>query len=182
MWPNEFYSSFIEIADLDKRRREYRSIGWIYAAHNPTFRTEAFKVGQSKRPPMARVAELSASTAVYGDFKLVYFVHVAQRDPAEGNAHSLLQAYRITPNKEFFRAPLSKVVAALETVAQMFPIVIGKGSRSRVLQQPLPVVVRRCNECGFENRVRQLLIPIKVKCGRCRRGLGTVASQPQDHQ
>ena len=126
---------------------------------------------------MARVSELSASTAVYGDFKLVYFVHVAQRDPAEGNAHNLLRAYRITPNKEFFRAPLPKVVAALERVAQMFPIVIGKGSRSRVLQQALGVLLTRCNECGYENRVRQLLVPIKVNCGKCGKGLGPNISE-----
>ena len=55
--------SFYVINDLDKRRREYRGAGWLYVAHNKSFKEEeAFKIGQSKRPPSVRVNELGDST------------------------------------------------------------------------------------------------------------------------
>ena len=70
-------ASFLAIGGFDRRRREYRRLGWIYAARNESFRDPVYKVGQSTRPPTVRVGELSAATAVYHDFELVYFVHVS---------------------------------------------------------------------------------------------------------
>ena len=71
------------IASFDKRRREYKKLGWIYVARNRSYVDPVFKIGQSSRPPSVRVAELSSDTSVYRDFELVYFVHVGNRDPAE---------------------------------------------------------------------------------------------------
>ena len=114
-------ASFAQIASFDKRRREYRRMGWIYACRNRSFADPVFKVGQSSRPPYVRISELSSSSAVYRDFQLVYFVHVSDRDSAEGQAHLALQGYRVNPNKEFFQ-PLCPRLCAPWTPPQVcFP-------------------------------------------------------------
>ena len=155
------------IASFDKRRREYKKLGWIYAAQNRSFVDRVFKVGQSARPPGVRVAELSNNRAVYRDFELVYFVHVGNRDPAEGQAHSILQEFRVNPRKEFFKAPLQTVVGVLDQVADMFPIPLGKTPRAGYLKQPLTPYMIRCARCGSRNRVPNVLVELMITCGSC---------------
>ena len=163
--------SYEVISSFDRRRREYKKLGWIYAARNRSFVDRVFKVGQSARPPDVRVAELSSDTAVYRDFELVYFVHVGNRDPAEGQAHYRLQDYRVNPRKEFFQAPLQTVVGVLDQVANMFPIPLGKTSRAEMLKQPPSPYLTRCTRCGSSNRVPNVLIELIVTCGSCREQL-----------
>ena len=67
--------SIIALDSFDKRRREYKRVGWIYAARNPSFVDPVFKIGQSKVSPVVRVDQLSNSS-VYRPFELVYWVHV----------------------------------------------------------------------------------------------------------
>ena len=45
--------------------------------------------------PVTRVGQLSSSTSVYRPFELVYFVHVSDRDQAEGHVHHVLAASRV---------------------------------------------------------------------------------------
>lgn len=156
------------IATFDRRRREYKKLGWIYAARNRSFVDRVFKVGQSARPPHVRVEELSSNTAVYQDFELVYFVHVGNRDPAEGQAHYRLQDYQINSRKEFFQAPLQTVVGVLDQVANMFPIPLGKTPRAGFLNQPLSPYLTRCSGCGSRNRVPNVLIELMITCVSCR--------------
>ena len=120
---------------------------------------------------MVRVAELSGSTAVYRDFEMVYFVHVGNRDPAEGQVHSILRDFRINPSKEFFEAPLQTVVGVLDQVANMFPIPLGKTPRAGYLKQPLTPYMIRCASCGSKNRVPNVLVELKVSCGVCKEQL-----------
>ena len=95
-------ASFWEIENFDKRRKEYKKLGWIYAARNPSFVDPVFKVGESSRPPFARIEELSASTSVYSAFELAYFVHVSRRGDAEKWAHDALKEFRVNPRKGIF--------------------------------------------------------------------------------
>ncbi len=159
--------SFAAIASFDRRRREYRRLGWIYACRNRSFTDPVFKIGQSSRPPHVRIAELSSSSAVYRDFQLVYFVHVSDRDPAEGQAHLALQGYRVNPNKEFFQAPLPEIVHAMDAAASMFPVQLGKTSRAGFLPQPLQPRHFSCPHCGAQNRLANVLIEIRISCGSC---------------
>ena len=89
------------------------------------------------------------------------------RDVAEGQAHIALQEYRVNPNKEFFRAPLLAVVQALDRVANQLPVPLGRTAKAGLLAQPLVPTVKRYASCGTENRIPQVLIPIRVKCGAC---------------
>ena len=162
-------ASFLAIEDCDKRRKEYKKLGWIYVARNASFVDPVFKVGESSRPPFNRVEELSASTSVYRAFETVYFVHVSNRNVAEAQAHDALKKFRINPRKEFFQAPLPVVVKAVDRVAGIFPVPRGKTPRAGYLQQPLQPRQVSCPHCGMENRVAGVLVQIKVSCGACRR-------------
>ncbi|MXW63646.1 MAG: GIY-YIG nuclease family protein [Bacteroidetes bacterium SB0662_bin_6] len=161
-------ASFWMIENFDKRRKEYKKLGWIYAARNPSFVDPVFKVGVSSRPPLARMQELSASTSVYRGFDLAYFVHVTPRDIAEKWAHEALKEFRINPRKEFFQAPLPVVVKALGRVAEIFPVPLGKTPRAGYLEQPLQPRPVSCPHCGMENRVPGVLVQIRISCGACK--------------
>lgn len=156
-----------QISSLDRRRREYKKVGWLYVVRNPSFKDPVFKVGMSSRPPGVRLSELSASTAVYAPFEMIYFVHVSDRELAEGQVHYMLRDYRVTPNKEFFEAPIRMIIDAVDRAAEMFPILIGKGRRKTILEQVLGVAAYHCEKCGTENRVKHLLGVMKITCGNC---------------
>ena len=113
MWAGPIMQSIVMLDSFDKRRREYKRLGWVYVARNPCFVDPVFKVGQTKVSPVSRVDKLSSSTSVYRPFELVYFVHVSDRDRAEGHVHQALASKRINPAKEFFTAPLMTVVIDL---------------------------------------------------------------------
>lgn len=164
---NPINQSFAVIASLDRRRREYKRVGWIYACRNKSFTDSVFKIGQSSRPPYERVAELSASTSVYREFQLVYFVHVSDRDFAEVQTHRTLQKYRVNPSKEFFQAALPEIVRAMDSAASMCPIPLGKTTRAGFLQQPLTPLIIYCTGCGAQNRIANVLVEINITCGTC---------------
>ena len=41
---------FLVIRSLDKRKREYKYVGWIYILRNRAFKDPLLKIGQSRRP------------------------------------------------------------------------------------------------------------------------------------
>lgn len=159
--------SIVALNSFDKRRREYKRLGWVYVARNPCFVDPVFKVGQTKISPVSRVEKLSGSTSVYRRFELVYFVHVSDRDRAEGHVHVALAASRINPAKEFFSAPLMTVVRAVDDAANHWRIPLGRTSRSGFLEPALTPRVVACRQCGGKTRVPRLLISVRVSCGRC---------------
>jgi hypothetical protein len=64
MSPSYQPTPFDVIKSLDKRRREYKYVGWIYVLRNRAFKEPLLKIGQSQRPPMMRAHELGTATAV----------------------------------------------------------------------------------------------------------------------
>lgn len=158
--------SMMALDSFDKRRREYKRVGWIYAARNPSFVDPVFKIGQSKVSPVRRVEQLSNSS-VYKPFELVYWVHVSDRDRAEDYAHQLLQQYRVNPAREFFQASVMDVARALDQAAAHFPVPLGRTARSGFLGPGLAPITVRCSSCGAANRAPQLLVPTRISCGTC---------------
>lgn len=148
-------------------------------ARNNSFVDPVYKIGQTARPPSVRLEELSNDTSVYREFELVYFVHVANRDPAEGQAHYLLRDYRVNPKKEFFEASISEIVRVLDQVANEFPIPLGKSRRAGYLEQLLKPRMPRCLRCGSKNRVPYVLVEIRIKCGSCHEWLSSSTKTPQ---
>ena len=152
---------------FDKRYRQYKRLGWVYVARNPCFAEPVFKVGQTKVSPVKRVEGLSSSTSVYRRFQLVYFVHVSDRDQAEGYVHQALAESRVNPSKEFFLAPLMTVVRALDEAGSRWPIQRGKTLRAGFLEPALTPRVFACPNCGVKNRVPRLLVSVQVNCNIC---------------
>ena len=137
MWAGPIMQSIAWLNAFDKRRREYKRLGWVYVARNPCFADAVFKVGQTKVSPVSRVDKLSGSTSVYRPFELVYFVHVSDRDLAESHVHQALASTRINPAKEFFAAPLMTVVRALDDAAGHWRIPLGRTPRAGFLEPAL---------------------------------------------
>jgi T5orf172 domain len=152
---------------FDRRRREYKRMGWVYAMHNPALKDRVFKVGLTKRFPTERAEELSKSTGVYGRFELIYFVHVGDRQAAESEAHRILDHHRVTRGKEFFEAPLSEVLQALDTVSGMYPVWAGPKRKMKPLVQPFLMFQGECQSCGSKVAVRELMIPVRTRCNNC---------------
>ncbi len=164
---NPIMSSILCLDRFDKRRREYKRLGWVYVARNPSFADPVFKVGQTKVSPVERVERLSSSTSVYRPFELVYFVHVSDRDQAEAHVHQSLAASRVNPGKEFFNAPLTMVVRALDAAGRNWPIQLGRTYRAGFLGPALQPRVVLCGQCGGKTTMPRLLVTIRVSCGHC---------------
>lgn len=162
-----FLVTYMTISSLDRRRKLYRDIGWIYLLHNPGHREPLLKIGLSTRPPHARVAELSAQTGVPEPFSLLYFVHVGDVRMAENHAHAQLAPYRKTNSKEFFTAPVSHAVRALDDAARAFPLLIENGGMLIQLPQPFQTLTAVCVHCGKQIAWKPLL-EVRARCPQCR--------------
>ena len=161
---------FLVIRSLDKRKREYKYVGWIYILRNRAFKDPLLKIGQSRRPPMVRAEELGTETGVPEGFDLLYFVHVSDRNQAETFVHNQLHQHRKSASKEFFHAPLTVAVEALSRAAEQFPVLIGRRN-PQVLPQFFDTFTVRCTHCGTANRVRQMAVAILVRCRKCQASL-----------
>ena len=178
MWNSPVMQSVMRLGSFDKRRREYKRLGWVYAASNPCFADPVFKVGQTKVSPVTRIEQLSGSTSVYRPFELVYFVHISDRDQAEGFAHQALRNSCVNPGKEFFEAPLMAVVKVLDEAARQWQIPLGRTPRAGFLQPALGKRIVPCPRCGARNSLPQLLVDISVTCMVCRTPYELVTDVP----
>ena len=168
MWDNPIDRSVKLLRTFDRRRREYKKLGWIYAARNGSFTDPVFKIGQTKVSPRTRVEQLSGSTSVYRPFELAYFVHISDRDQAESYVHGVLQNSRVNPGREFFEAPIMTVIRVLDDAARQFPIPLGRTPRTGFLEPALGKRIVPCTRCTAKNRLPQLLVDISVTCSACR--------------
>lgn len=69
------------------------------------------KVGASRKHPMQRLAELSASTGVPGAFKLAYYVQCQDAFALEAALHEEFSERRVDSGREFFAVAISEVVS-----------------------------------------------------------------------
>lgn len=165
---DQIYSTMLAIKSLDKRRREYKHVGWVYAARNPALKGSLIKVGKTSRYPTLRMQELS-STSLPQDFQLVYYVHVSNYHQAEAYAHQLLDAFLIADNREFFDIRINQAVTALNETAEAFPILMGSTRNRWVLQQDFgQQVVITCPACGKGNRIQPLPLTVRMRCWHCK--------------
>ena len=168
MWNGPVMQSVARVDSFDKRRREYKRLGWVYAARNACFADPVFKVGKTKVSPVTRIKKLSEETSVYRPFELMYFVYVSDRDQAEGFVHQALRNSRANPGREFFEAPLMDVVKALDE-----GLLVSDRShwaerpRAGFLQPALGKRIVPCPRCGARSSLPQLLVDISVTCKAC---------------
>lgn len=100
----------------------------------------------------------------------MYFVHVSDRDQAEGHVHQALAASRVNPSKEFFLAPLMTVVRVLDEAASRWPIQLGRTARAGFLEPALMPRVVACRHCDRRIKVPRLLVSLRVNCSHCSGG------------
>lgn len=160
------------INSLDRRYKVNKRVGWVYIMRNPAFKDPILKIGKSQRPPWLRAAELGGQTGVPGGFELLYFVHACDCHQAERLVHQLLAKYRQTAAKEFFDVTIAEAIEALDHAAEHFPIRYHDGGRVCCLPQYFDPVLVRCPDCETRNSVKPLLVPLRVGCRVCGRGLG----------
>jgi hypothetical protein len=90
--------------------------GYIYILQNPSLGGDLLKVGKTTRDPRMRAKELSG-TSLPDSFVVVYFKEVLDCDKAERAVHRLLEPYRHSPNREFFKLPLMEAEKAVDAAA-----------------------------------------------------------------
>lgn len=93
--------------------------GWIYALTNRSL-NGLYKVGMTSKTPEERAAELSTATASPTPFFVVYAKETDDIRTAENDVHNILSDYRVSDNREFFKASLFEVVKAIDYVCGGF--------------------------------------------------------------
>lgn len=160
--------SFALVKSLDKRRKVFRNVGWLYALRNPVFKLPLLKLGMTKQTPYERSAKISSATAIPAPFELVYYVHVSNRWHAEAFVHSRLDKDRYRPNREFFNVTIAQAIRTLDQAAQHFPITMGNHQSFSVLPQDYGHVnIITCSSCGTRVRKKHLPIQVIARCPTC---------------
>jgi cold shock CspA family protein len=114
-------------------------LGYLYVLINPSMQG-LVKVGRTSQDPEARAKELSSATGVPTPFVIVYHARFGDCVEAEQYVHTLLETKgcRLSPNREFFLAPVKDVVDAVvaaerdlrstrQTDAQRDAVAVGGG-------------------------------------------------------
>jgi len=83
--------------------------GFLYLLVNPSM-GDLVKVEKTKRNPKDRAKELGAVTGIPTPFILVFDISVEDCDRAERFVHQRLEEYRVSSNREFFRAEPSLAI------------------------------------------------------------------------
>lgn len=88
--------------------------GYVYVLINASMEG-LVKIGRTAVEPAERASELGATTGVPTPFVLIFDAYFADSGRAEEYVHTLLEqkGYRVSPNREFFRAPTNEAVKAV---------------------------------------------------------------------
>ena len=95
--------------------------GIIYIQRSPALEINVYKVGLTRRSAEVRAKELSSATGVPLPFDVLANWEVGNCAHVEQEIHKRLAAFRINPNREFFRAELSLIIKTIDTVATELP-------------------------------------------------------------
>lgn len=95
--------------------------GWLYVARNELHAHDLFKVGYTTVSPLTRIRTLNLQskgvTTAIGRFHLLHSRSVPMSYSAEQQVFKRLAEYRVSKEREFFRAPQSMIVEAVNYVA-----------------------------------------------------------------
>ena len=95
-----------------------RSFGFIYVLSNLEM-DGVYKVGMTDRSPHLRAAEISAATGVPQPFSVEYYAEVSAPTLYERMVHKALDKYRVSESREFFRAEIMVIVAAIRNAGDL---------------------------------------------------------------
>ena len=90
--------------------------GHLYIMRSGGHTIDLYKVGKTQRAPGVRAKELTGATGVPTAFEILATWSVGDVDQIEREIHRRLRSYRVSRRREFFRAPLSVIIAEIERV------------------------------------------------------------------
>ena len=90
--------------------------GYVYGLVNESMEG-LIKVGKTEKTPKLRAEELSNATGVANPFTVAFQIYVSNRHVAETQVHELLERYRVSAKREFFRVSLEEVSRVMLSVA-----------------------------------------------------------------
>lgn len=95
--------------------------GHLYVMRSGSHSVNVYKIGKTQRTAETRARELSAVSGVPSGFETLASWEVGDVDLAEKEVHRRLNSYRINRRREFFKAPLSKIIKEIEVVIGELP-------------------------------------------------------------
>ena len=102
----------LRLADIDYRINHPKA-GYLYIISSPSL-PDMVKIGVTRRlNPSIRVKELSSSSLPF-PFELNAYCFNNDAFELESNMHNYFDAYRVSPNREFFYVPIEQAIDALK--------------------------------------------------------------------
>lgn len=101
----------LRLADIDYRINNPKA-GYLYIISSPSL-PDMVKIGVTRRlNPSIRVKELSSSSLPF-PFELNAYCFNNDAFELESNMHNYFDAYRVSPNREFFYVPIEQAIDVL---------------------------------------------------------------------
>lgn len=100
------------------RSRSMLNAGYLYLMMNLSM-PGLVKIGMTTRTPAERVRELGSATGVPTPFVVAYEIFVEDCHRAERRIHEILDPFRVSENREFFRITAPEAVNAMLDVKLM---------------------------------------------------------------
>lgn len=102
----------LRLADIDYRINNPKA-GYLYVISSPSL-PDMVKIGVTRRlNPSIRVKELSSSSLPF-PFELNAYCFNNDAFELESNVHNYFDAYRVSPNREFFYVPIEQAIDVLK--------------------------------------------------------------------
>jgi hypothetical protein len=92
--------------------------GSVYVMRSGSHALDLYKIGRTSLAPEERAASLTATTGVPTQFEVLAHWEVRDAEYVEREAHHRLRAYKVNKRREFFRAPLSLIVATIGKIVE----------------------------------------------------------------
>ena len=113
-WTSQRIESFV--MHREGNRVQGSNPGHLYIMRSGTHSLDVYKIGKTTRQPELRAKELTATTGVPTQFEILAQWRVGDVDSVEKEIHHRLRKYRVNRRREFFRAPLPKIIAEIGKV------------------------------------------------------------------
>lgn len=125
--------------------------GYVYIMINASLAKNMLKIGHTTKEPEDRAKELSKGTGLPSDFVVAYDRRVKDCVLAEKLIHKELKKFRTTKtrndrNREFFKMPLKKAIAVVDSVAD----IVGENTNKQKEKQvsSLETFIKKTGETG----------------------------------
>ena len=88
---------------------------FVYAASNPLYKKNLYKIGFTKENPFKRMGELSSHTGIPCPFEIKFLINSENPNNDEKLIHKKLSKYRINKDREFFEIDFDKLLDIIQS-------------------------------------------------------------------